>query len=42
MIDEQDKRLCQKRLPNQLEHIKQALEPFKESLEGVVPESTDN
>ena len=42
IIDEQDHRLYQKRLPNQLAHIKRALEPFKESLEGVVVESTYN
>ncbi len=42
IIDEEDKRLYQKRLPNRLEHILQALEPFKESLEGVVVESTYN
>jgi transposase len=42
IIDEQDQRLYQKRLPNRLEHILQALEPFKESLEGVVVESTYN
>lgn len=42
IIDEQDQRLYQKRLPNQLGHILQALEPFKESLEGVVVESTYN
>jgi len=42
IIDEKDKRLYQKRLPNRLEHILQALEPFKEFLEGVVVESTYN
>jgi len=42
IIDEQDQRLYQKRLPNRLEHILEALEPFKESLEGVVVESTYN
>jgi len=42
IIDEQDQRLYQKRLPNRLEHILPALEPFKESLEGVVVESTYN
>jgi transposase len=42
VIDEQDQRLYQKRLPNRLENILQALEPFKESLEGVVVESTYN
>ena len=42
IIDEQDQRLYQKRLPNRLDHVLQALEPFKESLEGVVVESTYN
>jgi transposase len=42
IIDEQDHRLYQKRLPNNLENIVMALEPFKESLEGVVVESTYN
>jgi transposase len=42
IIDEEDQRLYQKRLPNRLEHILEALEPFKESLEGVVVESTYN
>ena len=42
IIDEQDQRLYQKRLPNRLEHILPALAPFKESLDGVVVESTYN
>ncbi|MGB2814532.1 MAG: IS110 family transposase [Dehalococcoidales bacterium] len=42
IIDEQDHRLYQKRLPNCLDNILPALEPFKESLEGVVVESTYN
>ena len=42
IIDEEDQRLYQKRLPNQLEYILEALEPFKDSLEGVVVESTYN
>jgi transposase len=42
IIDEKDQRLYQKRLPNRLEHILEALEPFKESLDGVVVESTYN
>ena len=42
IIDEQDRRLYQKRLPNNLENILMAMEPFKESLEGVVVESTYN
>ena len=42
IIDEQDRRLYQKRLPNRLEDILPALEPFKESLKGVVVESTYN
>ena len=42
IIDENDKRLYQKRLQNQLVHIKQALEPFRDSLQAVVVESTYN
>jgi len=42
IINEEDQRLYQKRLPNQLEYILQALEPFKKDLEGVVVESTYN
>jgi len=42
IIDENDQRLYQKRLPNRLEDILQALKPFKKSLEGVVVESTYN
>ena len=42
IIDEEDQRLYQKRLPNQLEYILPALEPFKKELEGVVVESTYN
>ncbi len=41
IIDEQDQRLYQKRLQNQIEHILPALELFKESLEGVVVESSN-
>ena len=42
IIDEDDRRLYQKRLPNELHHTLKALEPFKESMEGVVVESTYN
>ena len=42
IIDEEDKRLFQKRLPNQMEYILPVLEPFKDNLEGVVVESTYN
>jgi transposase len=42
IINEEDQRLYQKRLPNRLEHILEALEPFKESMEGIVVESTYN
>jgi transposase len=42
IIDEEDRRLYQKRLPNQLEYILLALEPFKKDMEGVVVESTYN
>ncbi len=36
IINEKDERLFQKRLPNQLDYILSALEPFKKDLEGVV------
>ena len=42
VIDEQDRRLYGKRLPNKLEDVLMALDPFKEDLEGVVVESTYN
>jgi transposase len=42
IINEQDQRLYQRRLPNRLGDILPALEPFKESLKGVVIESTYN
>ena len=42
IINDQDQRVYQKRLPNQVDHILEALEPFKESMEGVVVESTYN
>jgi transposase len=42
IINEEDRRLYQKRLPNRLEDVLLALEPFKESLKGVVIESTYN
>jgi transposase len=42
IINDQDQRVYQKRVPNQLNNILQSLEPFKESMEGVVVESTYN
>ena len=42
MIDEQQRRLFSKRLPNSLDHILAALQPFKDQLAGVVVESTYN
>ena len=42
IIDEEDRRLFQKKLPNQLERILPVLEPFKKDLEGLVVESTYN
>ncbi len=42
VIDEQDKRQFRKKLPNRIEVILTALEPFKQALEGVVVESTYN
>jgi len=42
VIDEQQRRLFSKRLPNSLDHILSALQPFKDELAGVVVESTYN
>jgi transposase len=42
IINGRDERVYQKRLPNKLEHVLAELAPFKESLEGVVVESTYN
>ena len=42
VINEQDQRLCGKRMPNELNNVLIALEPFKQSLEAVVVESTFN
>jgi transposase len=42
VIDEQQRRLFSKRLPNSLDQILSALQPFKEELSGVVVESTYN
>ena len=42
VINEGDQRLYGKRLPNRVATIVSALEPFKETLEGVVVESTFN
>jgi transposase len=42
VIDEKDNKLFEKRLPNTIEAVSTALDPFKSSLEGVVVESTYN
>jgi len=42
VIDEEHRRLFSKRLPNSLDHILSALQPFKEELSGVAVESTYN
>jgi transposase len=42
VINDEDQRLYGKRLPNRLDTIVSALEPFKEDLKGVVVESTFN
>lgn len=42
VIDDQDQRLYRKRLPNRLSAVLSALDPFKETLQGVVVESTFN
>ena len=42
IIDEEDKRLYEKRLPNNLINTLEALEPFKDKIESCVVESTFN
>jgi transposase len=42
IIDEHDKRLYGKRLPNELDRVLMVLEPFRDRLKGVVVESTYN
>jgi transposase len=42
VIDDEDRRLYQKRLPNRLEPVLEALSPYREELVGVVVESTYN
>ena len=42
IIDQGDRRLYGKRLPNSINDILAALDPFKENLEAVVVESTYN
>ena len=42
IIDEHDRRLFGKKLPNDTETVLRALEPFRENLVGVAIESTYN
>jgi len=42
IINEEDQRIFQKRLPNKIETVLQSLEPFRGSLEDIVVESTYN
>ncbi len=42
VIDEKDERLFGKRIDNRIENVLEALKPFKNSLKGVVVESTYN
>lgn len=42
IIDENDKKIFQKRLPNRLDAVLEAIEPFKTTLKGIVVESTYN
>jgi hypothetical protein len=42
VIDEQDRMVAEKRLPNDLKKIVDFLEPWREELGGVVVESTYN
>ena len=40
IINDNDKRLYGRRIPNDLNRVLMALEPFKDQLEGIVVEST--
>lgn len=42
LIDEENKAVYKKRLPNELTILLEALKPYKNSIEGVVVESTYN
>jgi len=42
VINEKDERLYQKKLPNELNQVLEALNPFKKELESIVVESTYN
>jgi len=42
IINDKDQRLFKKRLPNNLDVILSALEPFQQDLHGIVVESTYN
>ncbi|MBU0768593.1 MAG: IS110 family transposase [Proteobacteria bacterium] len=42
IIDDNDKRLYGRRMPNNLDRVLTALEPFRDRLEGIVVESTYN
>lgn len=42
IIDEQDKRIVEKRLPNDLSMTLKALEPYRSGISGIAVESTFN
>lgn len=42
ILDEQDKEVCKKKLPNDLRAVLQEMEPYRENLEAVAVESTFN
>jgi transposase len=42
IIDQKDKRVCKKKLPNELSKVLEGLEPYRKEMEGVVVESTFN
>ena len=42
VIDKKDSRILGKKLPNDLDVILKALEPFQKKIEGIVVESTYN
>jgi transposase len=42
IIDQKDKRVYKKKLPNELSEVLRALDPYRQELEGIVVESTFN
>jgi len=42
ILDEDDKKVCKKKLPNELSEVLKVLKPYKKKMEGIVVESTFN